>query len=122
MADLYVFGTYRVRPGFEERVCASLAEHERRTRDEPGCLHASVSRDLGDPQRLSTMQRWADQASLDAHRALPHVVALSAGAGESLAEPFALVTLVRAPTGVNPRIIRPWTPGTSGPAQGTLVP
>jgi quinol monooxygenase YgiN len=98
MADIYVFGTYTVREGFEERVYASLSEHEQRTRTEAGCLHASVSRDLDDPRALFTMQRWADQEALDVHRALPHVVALSEGAGESLDGPFTLVTLVRQPT------------------------
>jgi quinol monooxygenase YgiN len=94
MSEIYVYGTYRVRPGFEARVHASLSEHEARTRAEPGCLHAAVSADLEDPSRLYTMQRWADQAALEAHRALPHVVSLSGGASEVLAEPFVLTVLV----------------------------
>jgi quinol monooxygenase YgiN len=89
-----VYGTYSVRPEFVERVRASLVEHEARTRDEPGCLLAAVSVDLEDPNRLYSMQRWADQASLDVPRALPHVVSLSAGAGELMAEPFVLTVLV----------------------------
>lgn len=89
-----MFGTYRVRPEFREAVHASLVEHEDRTAAEPGCLHAAVSQDLADPLALYTMQRWTDQASLDAHRALPSVQALSASAGDRLDGPFTLTTLV----------------------------
>ena len=94
MSEIYVYGSYRVRPEFLEAVHASLVEHEDRTAEEPGCLHAAVSQDLADPLALYSMQRWADQASLDAHRALPSVQALSASATERLDGPFTLTTLV----------------------------
>ena len=90
---MYIYGTYHVRPGFEERIHASLVEHEARTRDEPGCLHAAVSQDLEDPLVLYSVQRWATEADLLAHRALPHVQAMDGSASEVLDRPFVLTVL-----------------------------
>jgi quinol monooxygenase YgiN len=91
--EVYILGEYHVRPGFEERVRASLIEHEARTRDEPGCLDATVHQDLSDPLRLFSLQRWASAEALATHRALPHVQAMDAGASEVLARPFTLTVL-----------------------------
>jgi len=91
--DVYIYGTYHVRDGFEERVHASLTAHEARTRDEPGCLHAAISQDLEDPRTLYSMQRWESEEALLAHRALPHVQAMDGGASEVLDRPFTLTVL-----------------------------
>jgi quinol monooxygenase YgiN len=91
--EVYILGEYFVRPGFEERVRASLVEHEARTRAEPGCLDATVHQDLDDPRRLFSLQRWASEEALEAHRALPHVRAMDGRASEVLARPFTLTVL-----------------------------
>lgn len=93
MSEVWVHGTYHVRPGMEDRVRASLRAHEERTRAEPGCLHAAVSQDLEESRTLYTIQRWADLEALEVHRALPHVATLSGGASETLQDAFVLVEL-----------------------------
>lgn len=93
MSEVWIVGTYRVFPETRADVHRSLTEHEARTLDEPGCLHASVSEDLSDPLALYSIQRWVDQAALDTHRALPHVVSLSEGASARLDGPFTLTVL-----------------------------
>lgn len=66
-----------------ERLCV---EHSARSRTEPGCLDHRVHRDLEDGHRLVFLERWADQASVDAHFAveasLEFVRAVSAMASE----------------------------------------
>lgn len=95
MRDVHIIGEYHVREEHLAAVTERLVEHERRTRDEPGCLGAAVSQDLEDPLVLHSVQRWVDAEALARHRALPHVVALDGGAGERLSRPFVLVELQR---------------------------
>ncbi|MDO9407813.1 putative quinol monooxygenase [Patulibacter sp.] len=95
MTDVWIVGEYHVRPEHLDRVRTRLEDHERRTREEPGCLLAAASQDLDDPLVLRSIQRWEDEAALDVHRALPHVREMDGGAGERLSQPFELVRLRR---------------------------
>ena len=55
------------------------------TRKEDGCnqFEAFVSAD--DPDRVVILERWRDQAALDAHRAAPHFKELGRKLGDYLA-------------------------------------
>ncbi len=55
---------------YDEVESLSLA-HVLRSRSEPGCVSHAVHRDVENPLRLVFIERWADQASLDAHFAVP---------------------------------------------------
>ena len=46
------------------------AEAMRATRAEPGCLEYVMAADPVDPSRVVLFERWADQASFDAHMAV----------------------------------------------------
>jgi quinol monooxygenase YgiN len=54
-----------------EELLALSTEHVARSRTEPGCLSHSVSRGVGDPNKLSFVERWADVGALTGHFAIP---------------------------------------------------
>jgi quinol monooxygenase YgiN len=65
--------------GFKAR-CAQVMK-------EPGCEQFEIFQGVADPDRLTLLERWADQAALDAHAKLnstrpPLRPDLRAGAGE----------------------------------------
>lgn len=51
---------------------ALAAELVRQSRKEPGCLGYVLCRSSGEQRLHLFLERWADQASLDAHKATPH--------------------------------------------------
>ena len=51
-------------------------------RDEDGNEAYVFSADLEDPGRFHVREQWADQASIDAHMASPHLAALMGAMGE----------------------------------------
>lgn len=54
----------------EEMLRISL-EHVHRSRGEPGCIEHGVYVDAENPLKLHFFERWADEAALGAHFALP---------------------------------------------------
>ena len=56
-------------------------EHVRRSRDEPGCLFHSVSRDAEDSNRLCFLENWEDRAALEAHFVVPAAAEFAAALG-----------------------------------------
>ncbi|MGO9198208.1 MAG: putative quinol monooxygenase [Acidimicrobiales bacterium] len=68
---LIIAGSVTARPDSFDEIEALSRDHVQRSRLEPGCLAHSVHRDLEDPMRLVFLERWLDQASVDAHFAVP---------------------------------------------------
>lgn len=64
----------------EEALAISI-EHVRRSREEPGCLFHSVSRDAEDPNRLRFLETWEDRAALQAHFVVPAAAEFAAALG-----------------------------------------
>ena len=62
-----VGGIFEVEPDQRDKFLASRHESMRKSRAEPGCLEYVVSADPIEPGRVVLFERWADQASLDAH-------------------------------------------------------
>ncbi|MBA3811827.1 MAG: antibiotic biosynthesis monooxygenase [Caulobacteraceae bacterium] len=57
-----------------ERLRAAAVEMMRQTKaTDPGCLEYAYAVDLAEPDLLRVIERWADQAALDAHFASPHM-------------------------------------------------
>ncbi len=54
---------------------------------EPGCLSYEVFRQAGAPHVFRTVERWTDQAAVDAHRNSAHVAGARAAAMPLLAGP-----------------------------------
>ena len=55
---------------YDELEALSL-EHVRRSRLEPGCIAHGVHRYVENPLRLVFLEKWEDQAAVDAHFAVP---------------------------------------------------
>jgi quinol monooxygenase YgiN len=70
--------TVTVNPSARSAVEAALVEAVASTLDEPGCEQYDLHRDARDPNRFLVLERWHDQASLDAHAAVVSFTALTA--------------------------------------------
>jgi quinol monooxygenase YgiN len=66
---LIVAGHFVVDPADQEAFVAGRVDAMTATRAEPGCLEYAMTVDPVDPTRVILFERWADQASLDAHMA-----------------------------------------------------
>lgn len=64
---LIVAGHFLVDPADQAAFVASKVEAMTRTRTEPGCLEYAMTADPVDAGRVILFERWADQASFDAH-------------------------------------------------------
>lgn len=64
-----VGGEFRFSPEQRDEFLAGHVDAIRKTRAEAGCLEYSFGADPTDPGRVVLFERWADQASLDAHLA-----------------------------------------------------
>ncbi|HEY2215283.1 MAG TPA: putative quinol monooxygenase [Acidimicrobiales bacterium] len=66
---LILAGTFIVDPAQRDAFIASRLDTMRNSRSEPGCHEYTFSADPIDPTRVILLERWDDQASLDAHLA-----------------------------------------------------
>ncbi len=66
---LIVAGAFVVAPDEREEFLAQRHDAMTATRSEDGCLEYVLSADPVDPSRVVLFERWADQASFDAHLA-----------------------------------------------------
>ena len=64
-----VGGVFVVEPDEREEFLVGRHDGMRRSRAEAGCLEYTLSADPIEPSRVVLFERWADQASLDAHAA-----------------------------------------------------
>lgn len=64
---IVVAGNFEVEPERRDEFLASRADAVHRSRAESGCLDYVFSADPLEPGRVVLFERWADQASLDAH-------------------------------------------------------
>jgi len=64
---IIVGGTFEVEPHQREEFIASRHDLMRTSRAEQGCLEYTFSADPIEPNRVVLFERWATQASLDAH-------------------------------------------------------
>ena len=73
--------------GKGSELARAFAERCIEVNKEPGCEQYEIFQSLSDPDRLVLLERWVDQAALDAHAKLnstrpPFATGLRAGAGE----------------------------------------
>ena len=64
---LLLIVSYSVQPGKGEDFARAFAPVIDEVREEPGCSQYELFRSADDPDRLVLLERWDDQASLDAH-------------------------------------------------------
>lgn len=68
---IVLLGSVVIQQGRVEEALALSQVHVLRSRSEPGCIAHAVYRDTENPQRLVFVERWADQAALQVHFAVP---------------------------------------------------
>ncbi|MEU9119020.1 putative quinol monooxygenase [Streptomyces sp. NPDC048506] len=91
-----VVATIRTKPGRRDHVLDAFRRHAPAVHAEPGCLLYAAH--AGD-DRVTVIENWADQASLDAHSAGPALEALGAEIAEALAAPLDIAVLQPVPAG-----------------------
>lgn len=80
-----IFVTMQAQPGKGADLARLRAPRHAVVRKDPGCEQFDLFQNTEDPDQLLLVERWTDEASLDAHYALnrPQIgVELRAGAGK----------------------------------------
>jgi len=70
---LVILGTFRLPPEHLDRARPAMAAMVAASRAEPGCLEYGYAQDVLEPGLIHVKERWASQAALDAHFAMPHL-------------------------------------------------
>jgi len=94
MSELNVIATIPVKPEHVEALRGALTQLAEATRAESGCLAYDLFESAAAPGVFVTLERWTDQAALDAHMQAPHVAAAFAAADGALAGDVAIHPLV----------------------------
>ena len=74
---IIVVGEARFAKGELQRLRTALEMLAAASRNEPGCLHFSLSYDALDPDLLIVSHRWTDEHSMGAHYRSAHVLQLN---------------------------------------------
>jgi quinol monooxygenase YgiN len=94
MSELHVVATIPAKAGSEDGIRAALTTLAEATRQEPGCVSYDLHESASAPGTFVTLERWTDQAALEAHLASDHVAAAFAAADGHLAGEVAVHPLV----------------------------
>jgi quinol monooxygenase YgiN len=70
-AMILITGSFVAQAEHYEELEALSLEHVHRSRLEAGCIAHGVHRDVENPLRLVFLEKWEDQAAVDAHFAVP---------------------------------------------------
>ncbi|MEV6009765.1 putative quinol monooxygenase [Streptomyces sp. NPDC051976] len=92
-----VIATLMTKPGRRDEVLEAFEHHSPAVHAEHGCLLYVVH---AGPHRVTVVEKWADQASLDAHRDGPVISTIIAATADALAAPLDIAVLDAFPTGV----------------------
>lgn len=107
MPNVIVVATFQAKPGSEDTVREALLDVIAQTHAEEGCRTYALHVSTADPAQMVMVERWDDQASLEAHFTQPYIAALGAQAAEHLAAPPTVTFCHAVPAG--------------DPAKGTLA-
>lgn len=76
---LIIQGAIRLSPADADKLEPAAIEMVQATvSQEPGCIVYAFARDLSDPGLFHIIERWQDQAALDAHFATAHMAKFQA--------------------------------------------
>lgn len=79
---IIVTGDIVANAGQFDALFAETRAHSARSRAEPGCLSHDCFQDPDNPDRIVFVERWRDEAALQAHFATPGIAQLLAAIGE----------------------------------------
>jgi quinol monooxygenase YgiN len=68
---MIITGDLLIKEGYMQQALQASQKHVAHSRTESGCISHSVYQDPENTSRLFFYEQWADQASIDAHFALP---------------------------------------------------
>lgn len=68
---IIITGTVRLKPETREDAVRLGCEHSARSRGEPGCLAHNCYVDAEDELRMHFFEKWADEAAVKQHFAVP---------------------------------------------------
>ncbi|MFF2076275.1 putative quinol monooxygenase [Kitasatospora sp. NPDC058162] len=91
-----VIATIRTKPGRRDEVLAAFEQHTPAIHAEDGCQLYAVH---AGPDRITVVEKWADQAALDAHSTGAPLAALGPALADALAEPADVAVLDAFPAG-----------------------
>ncbi len=94
MTELHVVATIPALPGSEDTVRAALTTLVEATRQEEGCVSYDLYESASAAGTFVTVERWADQAAMDAHLSAEHVAAAFAAADGHLGDGLNIHPLV----------------------------
>lgn len=80
MSELNAVATIPAKAGSEDAIRSALTTMVEATRQEEGCLSYDLFESASTPGTFVTIERWTDQAALEAHLTTPHVAAAFAAA------------------------------------------
>ena len=90
MSELYVVATIPAKAEAADAIRGALQTLVAATRDEQGCLSYDLYESGAVPGTFVTVERWVDQAALDAHLQAAHVADAFAAADGALAGDVAI--------------------------------
>ncbi|MEO5852871.1 MAG: putative quinol monooxygenase [Nocardioides sp.] len=99
MSELHAVATIPAKPEAVDAIRAALQTLVAATRAEEGCLSYDLYESGAAPGVFITMERWVDQAAMDAHLQMPHVAEAFAAADGALAGEVAIHPLMPVEVG-----------------------
>ncbi|MEM9574160.1 MAG: putative quinol monooxygenase [Pseudomonadota bacterium] len=72
---IYLIATLKIKPGSLPAIMEAVAPCIEATRKEKGCISYDLFQSTTDENTLTFVERWTDQASIDAHFEEPHLIA-----------------------------------------------
>ena len=78
---LLIQGWLKLATGEFDKVADQARTMVAATNAEPGCIHYSFARDIGDPDLIHIAERWSDAEALAAHGKSPHMAAFNQAMG-----------------------------------------
>lgn len=94
MPELNVVATIPASPDAVDDLRTALQDLVAATRQEPGCLAYDLYESAAAEGVFVTVEKWSDQAALDAHMQTPHIAAALAAAEGRLAGDIAIHPLL----------------------------
>lgn len=94
MPEIDVVAVLTAKAGSEGIVAAALHDLLAPTRAEPGCISYELFSSAASAQTFITIEKWKSDGDLAAHMQSAHIAAALTAAGEHLADPPAIHTLI----------------------------
>lgn len=99
MAEVVVVAAVQGKAGQGDALLTHLGTLLRATHEQDAPVLYALHRSAEDPDRFMVLERWTDDASLDAHNAQPHLQTFLEATSPLLAEPLQVDRLTALPEG-----------------------